>query len=772
MQAIILRAGTLYVLSGLPGAGKSRLHETAQKLPPGAWVSSDELRERILGFQVDLDEDGQPITSRFEYANSAVFATMRAIVKERLAVGLLTIVDATNVNDGERAGWAEIARQAGAPFEVLIVGTSLAECLTNNAGRAFRVPEHRLREMHTPRTPVVAESVLRCLKPGDKTPPITLPQGFMLTSRFPYRVISSNDVLEARPNELEHTAYDVIGDVHGLFDELLALLAKAGWTHENGRLSHPQGRKLLFLGDLVDRGLRSLEVLRLIRQAVLDGVALAISGNHDKKLVLFMDKARNGGIAQWGSNSNAETGMKLFQLPESESSELVEFIRAMPTHYVWEADKIAFVHGDIHTFDPMRTPSNAMVYGQSVQGNPVDSDKKYEQRFEAGINRYTMFRGHIPQTSQQPHIFSLERQPFQLGELVLLHLDAFLAKCKTGQSSQTAFESSILTQKSEFDYASYSKKWEVLDGLEHLADNKLATRQLDATGMLRVYKYSKQTFWNNSWGDSAWLLKARGLVLDAGGNIISHPFDKVFNYRENESGLDFSDDRRVIAVNKLNGFLGLVTRHPFVPTELLLHTQGGFGGNPVELLREYAYDPKTRPAVSRFLAKNVVTLMFEVLHPEDPHIIAYPEDMMGLHLIGVRGKGLNDLPWPEEAVDAAALEMGLRRPTWERLTFGEVRARMRNDKTEGCMVREDDAQQITLLKFKTPYYLTTKFLGRLSKKKIAHMFGNPSDFKKTLDEEFYPIVDKIVGSVEQTVLIEQSDEERTVLVRELINQLQ
>jgi predicted kinase len=771
MEKIILRPGTLYTLSGLPGAGKSQLQDNARNLPPGAWVSSDALREQILGYQDDLDPAGLPRTVRFEDANATVFSTMRAIVRERLARSLLTIVDATNLTDADRKEWAELAKAAGAPFEVLIIGTSLDDCIRNNTLRRFRVQEHRILEMHTPPAPVIPESVLSKLKPGQELR-VTMPTGFMLTSKYPFRVISSDNILEARPNELEHTAYDVIGDVHGLLDELLLLLKKAGWKYEHGRLSHPQGRKLLFLGDLVDRGHYSIEVLKLVRQAVQDGVAKVVMGNHDKKLMHFFDKSRNGGIERWGSNSNAETGMKLYLMDQAEAASLVDFIRAMPTHYVWEDDKVAFVHGDIHTFDPLRTPSDRMVYGESSLEEPVDSDAEYEKRFQAGINQYVMFRGHIPQTSPQQHVFSLERHPFQRGELVLMRLDVFLAGCKGGQSSLKAFEDAILTQKSDFDYEEESKKWNVLNGMEDLAEIKLATRQLDDTGMLRVYKYSKQTFWNHSWGESEWLMKARGMVLDVAGNIISHPFDKCFNYREGGTGLDLSDDHPVIEVEKLNGYLGLVTRHPFSVVDLLLHTQGGFGGDAVDYLREYAYERKTRPALSRFLARNDVTLMFEVLHPKDPHIIEYPSEMMGLHLIGIRNKGLNDLPWTEEAVDAAALEMGLRRPKWRRTTFGEVRERMRDSKTEGCMVREDDEKQVALLKFKTPYYLTTKFLGRLSKTKIAHMFGNPKDFKKTVDEEFYPIVDELVKTVDKDLLIAQSDEERVVLVRGLINQLQ
>lgn len=353
----------------------------------------------------------------------------------------------------------------------------------------------------------------------------------------------------------------------------------------------------------------------------------------------------------------------------------------------------------------------------------------------------------------------------------MLPLDQFLEKVRAGQSKLEAFCGSIQTQYCDFDYEAVSQKWELLKGMEGLVKENLATRQRDPSQMFSVYKYSKATFWDNKWGDSPWLTKARGLVLDVAGNIVSHSFEKCFNYKENGTGEDFADDLAVLAVDKLNGFLGIVSSHPLNKGELLAHTQGGFSSDFTGYIRSYLDLQPTRGKLGRFLAKNDVTLMFEVLHPEDPHIIAYEPEMMGLHLIGVRGKNLSDQAWPEAAVDAAALEMELRRPSWERTTFGELKSKIRAARTEGWMVRRDDAEQETLLKIKTPYYLTTKFLGRLSQKRIAHLYGSPKDFKKTVDEEFYPLVDMLVKAVPKETLLEMNDDARVVLIRGLINEM-
>lgn len=771
MKNIVIVAGTLVILSGLPGSGKTTLRNQAKNLPTSAWVSTDALRDQILGTIRDLGEHGREHVRRFESANMSVFAIMTMIVRERLSAGFSTVVDATNLTDADRKGWVDIAEQCGAPVKVLILDTSLEQCLINNRNRDTHVPERTVHNMNQPPAPEVSEAVKNRTPPG-KTAAVTAPQAFSRSSVFPFELVDARTtVLDFRPNELEHPHYDIVTDIHGLIHEFLALIAKGGWVHKDGRLSHPEGRKLLVLGDLVDRGPYSLEVLALLRQAVEDGVAIVLRGNHDNKLLKFYDQALRTGVETWGSLSNAETGMKLLSLKKDEADRLANFIRRMPTHATWEQDKIAFVHADLHRFDPMATPAETMMYGDSGFKR-IDSDAEYEKRFNMGLNEYLLIRGHIPPTSKQQHVLSLERHAFQKGQLLMLPLDAFIEEIRKGVSPQDAMEKTVLVQESDFDYEEYSKKFDVLRGLESLVTKKLATRQLDDTKLLRVYKYSKATFWNNSWDESEWLIKARGIVLDLAGNIVSHPFDKCFNYGENDTGLDIPDDTEVIEVEKLNGFLGIVSANPVKRGELLPHTQGGFGGPFVGYINDYLQVPKTRGLISHFLSKNDVTLMFEVLHPEDPHIIFNPPEMMGLHLIGVRGKGLNDEPWTETEVDEAAAKMGLRRPKWGKTTFGETRKRIRDLKTEGVMVRLNTPKQPTVLKWKTPYYLTTKFLGRLSDAKIGHMYGNPKDFKKTIDEEFYPIVDKLVETCDRKTFAAMSDDDRVPLVRQLIDLLQ
>jgi Calcineurin-like phosphoesterase len=74
--------------------------------------------------------------------------------------------------------------------------------------------------------------------------------------------------------------YDIIGDIHGHHDKLVALLRTLGYQETMRAWRHPD-RTAIFIGDLIDRGPKQVETLRLVRGMVDTGAALAIMGNHE-----------------------------------------------------------------------------------------------------------------------------------------------------------------------------------------------------------------------------------------------------------------------------------------------------------------------------------------------------------------------------------------------------------------------------------------------------------------------------------------------------------
>lgn len=81
---------------------------------------------------------------------------------------------------------------------------------------------------------------------------------------------------------------DIIGDVHGCFDELEELLNKLGYKKQNGTYNHDSKRIPVFLGDITDRGPESIKVIEFVyRMVVKDRIASYVPGNHCNKLYRF-----------------------------------------------------------------------------------------------------------------------------------------------------------------------------------------------------------------------------------------------------------------------------------------------------------------------------------------------------------------------------------------------------------------------------------------------------------------------------------------------------
>ncbi|MEL6924556.1 MAG: polynucleotide kinase-phosphatase, partial [Bacteroidota bacterium] len=145
--------------------------------------------------------------------------------------------------------------------------------------------------------------------------------------------------------------FDLIGDVHGCFRELRLLLNKLGYgvvKHRDRKRNYgytvtpPKGRTAVFVGDLVDRGPASNEVLRLVMSMVEQGKALCVSGNHDAKLL----KKLNGRDVQL-KHGLAETMAQLEAEPPEFITSLRAFLDGLVSHYVLDDGKLVVAHAGL-----------------------------------------------------------------------------------------------------------------------------------------------------------------------------------------------------------------------------------------------------------------------------------------------------------------------------------------------------------------------------------------------------------------------------------------
>lgn len=252
---------------------------------------------------------------------------------------------------------------------------------------------------------------------------------------------------------------------------------------------------------------------------------------------------------------------------------------------------------------------------------------------------------------------------------------------------------------------------------------------------LRVIKYKNKVFYNNLWTPE--LMELRGLIVDEKWRVVVRPFTKIFNRFENN--VDFPLETPVAAVRKINGFMGALT----VDDEygVIVSTTGSLDSPFVAMAEKYLLPLRERGLI------NGVTYLFEIVDPEDPHIV---EEKTGAYLIGARTV-CSQIPLLECDLDEIAKGMGVMRPEWKSCTFGKIVEEVKTVRHEGFVVYNKTNGKA--LKIKSPYYLIKKFFSRVRAEKITvdWLTANRGNF----DEEFYGLIDYIIAHRDEFTALEQ-----------------
>jgi protein phosphatase len=258
---------SLVVLIGATGSGKSTF--AAKHFLSTEVISSDYCRALVSD-----DETEQGVTAD-------AFDLLREIAGKRLKNRKLAVIDATNVRSTDRKAWIELARQWHALPVAIVFDPGIDVCIERNKARPDRAFGGQVVQR------MVAE-VRRGLRGLQRE---GFRQVWKLTS------VENIDTVTVTRQPLwtdkrdDAGPFDIVGDVHGCADEFQALLIKLGyrieWFGDHGERAvtviPPEGRKVVFVGDLVDRGPNSPDVLRIAMSMTAAGTAYAVQGNHDRK---------------------------------------------------------------------------------------------------------------------------------------------------------------------------------------------------------------------------------------------------------------------------------------------------------------------------------------------------------------------------------------------------------------------------------------------------------------------------------------------------------
>ena len=375
---------SLVILIGPSGSGKSTF--ARKHFRPTEVLSSDACRGMVCD-----DENDQTVTSE-------AFELLHFIARKRLALGRLTVVDATNVQPEARKPLVSLAREQHCLPVALVFDMPEKVCQERNRNRDDRnFGPHVIRQQR---------SQLRRSIRGLKR------EGFSHVFIFETPEEVEAALIERTPlwndKRDEHGPLDIIGDLHGCCDELEALLAKLGYepvrragndpVWGSKSYAHPEGRKVVFLGDLVDRGPRILDTLRLVHNMVAEGVAFCVPGNHDMKF-LRQIRGRDVQVKHGLAQSVAEFEALPEDIRQQFAKAAAEFIDGLVSHYVFDGGKLVVAHAGMKAEMQGRGSGKVRefaLYGETTDetdefGLPIRYNWAAEYR-----GRATVVYGHTP----------------------------------------------------------------------------------------------------------------------------------------------------------------------------------------------------------------------------------------------------------------------------------------------------------------------------------------------------------------------------------------
>jgi protein phosphatase len=338
----------LVTLVGVSGSGKSTF--AARHFGPTEIVSSDFCRKLVS----DNEND--------QTATGAAFEVLHTIASKRLESGRIVVVDATSVRPEDRKPLIELARRHHVFPVAIVLDVPPEVCRERNATRADRdFGPHVIRNQRN----ALRRSIHNLHREGFRR---------AYTLRGTDQIDTATVVRERLWTDRRDMTgpFDIIGDIHGCHSELVALLTELGWNvgPDGTDASHPDGRIAVFLGDLVDRGPATPEVLRLVMNLVADGHALCIPGNHENKLQRAL-----AGRSVKISHGLAESLEQLAAEPPEFRAQVDKFIDGLVGHAVLDGGDLVIAHAGLP--ENMHGRASSAVRSFSLYGDTTGETDEF-----------------------------------------------------------------------------------------------------------------------------------------------------------------------------------------------------------------------------------------------------------------------------------------------------------------------------------------------------------------------------------------------------------
>lgn len=329
---IVLPYAGIVLLVGPSNSGKTtflnQLMEIGQVLPSEV-ISSDDCRVLVsdvefIDWKQRPNDEADGLYDLYQRISVEAFSLMDKLIETRCRLNKLTLVDATHLYPDDRKRYITLAKNNHVPIVAIVLDEKQNVLLERDKARENPRGNRRIKQQYQ-----IFQKEKRSIKK----------EGYFAT----YFISDTNNVEIKRRNDNPTyldvgNGIDIIGDIHGCYDEMIHILEKLGYEKNTEEYYvHPDGRRFLSLGDIMSRGPKSLATLDFFLRHVKEGLAYMIDSNHGWKIARWLD-GRNVSFSHGDELVEEELAFMEEKMGMESSKlykqELKSFLLNAPSHYV------------------------------------------------------------------------------------------------------------------------------------------------------------------------------------------------------------------------------------------------------------------------------------------------------------------------------------------------------------------------------------------------------------------------------------------------------
>jgi predicted kinase len=677
----------LILMRGAPGAGKSTfLKEQGLE---AFTLCPDDYRLRMAG--LTMDEEGE--IGIGQHRDNVVWPTLWEDVEAKMTRGELIVLDATF----QRGQDFRDARRLAASYHYALHGVDMTTIPLEVA---------KARNLARAAHKIVPERVIdRAYENFQNNPS---PEGICWHSPEEFAKTPLLQALDLPMRDLSaYKAVVHIGDIHSCFAPLEGYFA--------------QGLRddffYIFIGDYLDRGLQSAEVMRwLLDEVVPRENTCLLYGNHEiylhryaqGKQILNEDFALRTQPALEGAGIDGEAIKRLLLRLED------AFL------YSYGEKRVAVTHGGLPKLPPSWIALPSALYWRGVGEYALPIDEIFSEKMAGG--GWLQIHGHRNAAKHPIHAaslsYNLEGEVEYGGHLRILvfHED--------GRVEEEAIANAVYQDRRLaplVDAASPTPSDDRVSPalLEKLEQHELVSvKRFKSVEGVRSFNFTSKAFYTRQWDEINTI--ARGFFVSDAGRIVARSYDKFFNLDERpETKWDrLAESLRfpVTLWRKENGYLGILGYHHEEDT-LFFASKSTPDGEYAACFRRLfteSVNDQAQELCKKILRQQNLSLVFEVIEPHfDPHPIRYDAPKLILLDAIYREESFRKVDWEKLQYLHRLLGLPLKERAmllrdWRQFSgwYASVQLqgrdyRYRGDHIEGFVVEDAGGFQF---KIKLPYY--------------------------------------------------------------------